>query len=125
MNDYLYSQEHLWFLIQENKPVIRFGFTEFAILPGRPQYLSLPPLGKVFNDANSELGCLETEKCAISITLPFAVRIVNVNVALCDDPALLLNGNMTENWLCEVELLNKQDLSKLMTEQQYQAFCAP
>jgi len=123
MGEYFYTQDHLWILKQHNKPML-LGVTEYLTIQGKPEYLQLPQPGEIFKP-NQSIGCLETDKCTINISLPFSVKIVNINVVLCNEPKRLLDSSEKEKWLCEIELLDNDDLKSLMTDQQYRDYCAP
>jgi len=123
MDEYLYSQEHFWFL-QEPGGAVRFGVTGNLMLPGVLEFVQLPKKGETF-EANSPLGCLETDKCTVDIRLPFAVKILQVNEVWSTDPKKLLDGDMSAKWLCQVELLRGGSLAGLLTARQYEDFCTP
>ena len=55
--------------------------------------------------------------------MPISGKIVAVNEALLDDPALL-NADPYENWIVKIEMKDKAQLEELMNGEAYEKFLA-
>jgi len=66
---------------------------------------------------------VESVKAASDVYLPVGGKVVEINEALEDDPALL-NTAPYESWIAKVELSDKSELEELMTSEEYEKFLA-
>lgn len=118
--NYLYSQEHEWVLVEEE--VCTIGITEFAQEElGEVVYVELPEVGQVF-DANDEIGTIESVKAVAEVYTPVAGEIVEVNEGVSEDPEVLNDDPHGDGWLVKVRFSSASDLKKLMNAEEYARF---
>lgn len=118
--NYLYSQEHEWVLVEEE--VCTIGITEFAQEElGEVVYVELPEVGQVF-DANDEIGTIESVKAVAEVYTPVAGEIVEVNEGVSEDPEVLNDDPHGDGWLVKVRFSSASDLKTLMNAEEYARF---
>ena len=116
-----YSKEHEWVRVVDGRAFI--GITDYAQESlGEIVFVELPEVGSML-DAGDVLGVVESVKAASDVYAPIAGKVVEVNEALADDPALL-NNDPYENWLAVLEITDDIMLEDLMDASGYEAFCA-
>lgn len=116
-----YSKDHEWVKVDGEEAYI--GISDYAQEHlGDIVYVELP-------DVDDELAkeeafsAVESVKAASDVYLPVGGKVVEVNEALVDDPALL-NSAPYENWIVKIELSDKSELEELMTSEEYEKFLA-
>lgn len=116
-----YSKDHEWVKVEGEEAYI--GISDYAQEHlGDIVYVELP-------DVDDELAkeeafsAVESVKAASDVYLPVGGKVVEVNEALVDDPALL-NSAPYENWIVKIELSDKSELEELMTSEEYEKFLA-
>lgn len=118
--NYLYSQEHEWVLVEED--VCTLGITEFAQEElGEVVYVELPEVGQVF-DAGDEIGTIESVKAVAEVYTPVAGEIAEINEAIADDPEVLNEDPHGDGWLVKIQFSSASDLKKLMSAEEYARF---
>lgn len=116
-----YSKEHEWVNVTDNRAYV--GITDYAQHSlGEIVFVELPEPGSEL-DAGDVLGVVESVKAASDVYSPLAGRVVEVNEALADDPALL-NQDPYENWIAVLEISDDSYLDDLMDASDYEAYCA-
>lgn len=73
--------------------------------------------------AGEEFGAVESVKAASDLIAPVSGAVVESNGLLIDNPRLI-NQDAMANWIIKVELSDPEELSALMDEEAYNAFCA-
>ncbi len=68
-------------------------------------------------------GAVESVKAASDLIAPVSGAVVESNGLLIDNPRLI-NQDAMANWIIKVELSDPEELSALMDEEAYNAFCA-
>ena len=116
-DDLLYTRQHEW--IRVDGDVGTVGITDYAQQQlGDLTYVEPPPIS-VEVAQGAEACALESCKAAASIYAPAGGEIVEINSALEDDPGLVNNDCYGQGWIYKIRLRDKEELSKLMTPQQY------
>jgi len=116
-----YSKDHEWVKVEGEAAYI--GISDFAQEHlGDIVYVELPGVDDEFAK-DEAFSAVESVKAASDIYLPVGGKVVEVNEALEDDPALL-NTAPYENWIAKVELSDKSELEELMTSEEYEKFLA-
>lgn len=117
----LYSNDHEWVKVEGDEAFI--GISDFAQDSlGDIVYVELPEVDDELAKEDS-FSAVESVKAAADIYIPVSGKVVAVNEALEDDPALL-NANPYENWIIKVALTDKAELDELMTSEDYEKFLA-
>lgn len=113
----LYSNNHEWVKVEEDEAFV--GISDYAQeYLGDIVYVELPEVDDELAKEDS-FSAVESVKAAADIYIPVSGKVVAVNEALEDDPALL-NANPYENWIIKVTLTDKSELDELMTSDSYE-----
>ena len=114
-----YTKDHEWVRVEGNEVVI--GITDFA----------QSELGDiVFVDIGTEgqevgieevFGTVEAVKTVSDLFMPVSGKVLGVNPALADDPALVNRDPFGEGWMVRVSMSDAAQLEQLLTAEQYGA----
>lgn len=116
-----YSNDHEWVKVEGDEAFI--GITDHAQEHlGDIVYVELPEVDDEFEKEDS-FSVVESVKAASDVYLPVSGKVLAVNEALEDDPALL-NTDAYENWIVKIALSDKAELDELMTSEEYEKFLA-
>jgi glycine cleavage system H protein len=85
---------------------------------GEIVYLELPEVGHVFN-AEDEFGTVESVKAVSELFMPVSGEVVLVNKAAVQEPGIVNDDPFGDGWLIKVKLSTDEEVSKLMTAEQY------
>lgn len=114
MEDRLYSKNHLWIKIDNNKA--RIGIDSFLVskLTGvlnieltfvDEELEEGDPIATVYTDTNE----------SFEIYSPLSGIVVNINENVEYDPDLIFKDNFNDGWLIELNLSNKYEIKKLLS----------
>lgn len=121
LNGLYYTKEHEWLKIEGEKAYL--GITDFAQHSlGDIVYIELPEVDTEFN-AGDSFGTIESVKAASDSYIPVDGKILEINEAIEDDPALV-NTDAFENWMICFEITDSSQLNALMNAQEYEDFCS-
>jgi glycine cleavage system H protein len=116
-----YSKDHEWAKVEGDRAYI--GISDFAQHAlGDIVFVELPEVDAEFSESET-FGAVESVKAASDVLIPVSGKVVEVNEAVVDDPALL-NQDAYENWMICVELNDKGELDNLMSAAEYEEFCS-
>ncbi len=120
-DDLLYTLEHEWIRVEENKGVI--GITAFAQDQlGDIVFVDLPPVGtQVIKEET--FGVVESVKTVSDLYAPASGTVVAVNKSLEATPELINSDPFKEGWLIEIEVSNQEELDNLLTPEQNSEQC--
>lgn len=114
-----YSNDHEWVKVEGEEAYI--GISDYAQEHlGDIVYVELPEVDDDLAKEDS-FSAVESVKAAADIYIPVSGKVVAVNEALIDDPALI-NADPYENWIIKVELTDKAQLDELMSSEDYEKF---
>jgi glycine cleavage system H protein len=117
--DLLYTSEHEWMRITDNKAEI--GITHHAQKElGDIVYVELPALDDEI-DTGDEFGTIESVKAVSPLYMPISGRILEVNTELQDHPELVNEDCYDEGWLVRIEISNNDDKDELLSPVAYKA----
>jgi|SRR5690554_648627 len=115
-----YTKEHEWVKVDGNKVTV--GVTDFAQEQlGDIVFVELPEVDEEY-DREDSFAVLESVKAAADVFAPFAGTVVETNEDLEDDPALVNSDPYGDGWLVSFELADGEELTDLMTPEDYQKF---
>lgn len=115
--NYLYTKDHEWALVQSN--IATIGITEFAKDQlGEVVYVDLPKVGDKLNQ-NQTFGVVESVKAVSDLYAPISGTVTEVNAALLDNPDSLNTNPNTEGWLIKVQISSESEISSLMKPEDY------
>lgn len=121
IKDLLYSESHEWVKVEGD--VATIGVSDFAQSEmGDITYVDIPEEGDELSQGE-DFGALESVKASSELYSPVSGKVVEVNTALEDDPALV-NEDPYSNWIIKVELSDKAELESLMDAEAYEASIA-
>jgi glycine cleavage system H protein len=116
-----YSEDHEWVRVEGNTAYI--GITDYAQEHlGDIVFVELPDLDSKF-EAGDVIGVIESVKAVSDMHTPVSGQVVAVNEALEGAPGPL-NSDPYGQHIAALSMSNQDDLKKLMTSEQYAAFCA-
>lgn len=117
-----YTKDHEWVKVEGSKVTV--GITDFAQHQlGDIVFVELPAVDDEVGHGDS-FAVLESVKAAADVYAPLAGTIVEVNEGLEDDPALVNTDPYGDGWLAVFELAEGEEISGLMTAEEYQQFVA-
>lgn len=117
----IYTDQHEWIRVTGQAATV--GITDHAQEALRDiVFVELPTLGRMVAKGE-ELGAVESSKAVVSYHAPVSGRILEVNLALGDDPGLVNVDPYGDGWICRISLRDPAELSQLMNAAQYERFC--
>jgi len=115
-----YTKDHEWVRIKGHEAVV--GITAHAQAElGEIVYVELPEVGRVV--AKSDPLCVvESTKAAADVYAPVGGTVKERNAALRENPGLVNSSPYQEGWMAVLTDVHLEDLSSLMSHEEYQAF---
>jgi glycine cleavage system H protein len=118
--EFLYTKDHEWILVDESTGTI--GITDHAQKElGDIVYVELPKAGEPVTVGES-LGTIESVKAVSEIFSPVTGKVVAANPLLQNNPETLNTDPHGEAWLVRVRLSDRSEIEKLMTADEYESF---
>jgi len=115
--DLHYAVSHEW--VRVNGETGTIGITDHAQKElGEIVYLEMPEVGHVFN-AEDEFGTVESVKAVSELFTPVSGEVVEVNKAAIQEPGIVNDDPFGDGWLIKVKLSTDEEVSKLMSAEQY------
>lgn len=117
----LYSTDHEWIDVQGEIGTV--GITRHAAETlGEIVFLEIKSAGTVLA-VGGTAAVVESVKAASDIFTPVAGEITDVNSKAVAEPALLNESPEGDGWLFKIRLSSIAEISGLMDEVKYKAFC--
>lgn len=117
--DLQYTNDHEWVRIESG--LARVGITEYAQdALGDIVFVELPTVGDP-TEASSQFGEVESTKSVSDLFAPVSGKIVEVNEALSDSPALVNTDPYGQGWLCVIEMDDATQVDALLDAAAYKA----
>ena len=118
--EFLYTKEHEWILVDES--IGTLGITDHAQKElGDIVYVELPKVGDPVT-AGEPLGTVESVKAVSEIFSPVTGEVSAINPILQNSPEMLNADPHGEAWLVRIRLLDRSEIDKLMTADEYETF---
>lgn len=115
--DFYYTKDHEWAQVDEN--IVTIGITEYAQEQlGEIVYVELPEEGAKVNQGES-FGVVESVKAASDLYAPVSGTVIEVNMALLEDPSSLNDDPMNDGWLIRIEMDSEKELANLIRVPDY------
>lgn len=119
LKDLYYTKDHEWVKVDGDEGYI--GLTDYAQDQlGDIVYVELPEVDDEF-EKDEVVSAVESVKAASDVYMPVSGKILEVNEALLDEPALL-NEDPYKNWIVKFEFTDKSQLDELMTSEEYEKY---
>lgn len=120
--DFYYTKDHEWAQVDEN--IVTIGITEYAQEQlGEVVYVELPEEGAKVNQGES-FGVVESVKAASDLYAPVSGTVIEVNMALLEDPSSLNDDPMNDGWLIRIEMDSEKELANLIRVADYKKLIA-
>ena len=120
--DYYYSKDHEWAQVDEN--IVTVGITEFAQNSlGEIVYVELPEEGQKVTQGEP-FGVIESVKAVSDLFAPVSGTVIEINMPLGDDPAVLNDDPINNGWLIRIEMDTEKELANLMRAPDYKKLIA-
>ena len=118
--DYLYSKDHEWIMIQDSVGTI--GITEYAQHElGDVVYVDLPEVGDTF-EAGEPFGSVESVKAVSEIFCPVGGEVIDVNSKLEESPELINASPHQQAWMIKIEIIHDDELKELLSAEEYDEY---
>ena len=120
MTELRFTESHEWIRLDGGDATV--GITKYAAEQlGDVVYVELPKPGRTVA-AGAEIAVVESVKAASEIFAPASGEVTAGNAALADDPAKVNADPEGDGWFFKMRLASGNDLTKLMTKDQYTEF---
>tara|TARA_B100000029_G_scaffold510104_1_gene600855 strand:- start:964 stop:1338 length:375 start_codon:yes stop_codon:yes gene_type:complete len=120
MTEKKYTKDHEWVSINENIAIVGISNHAQESL-GDIVFVELPELGKEVSSGD-QISVIESVKAASDIYSPVSGKILEINDNLSNDASIINKDAENEGWIFKIELSDSNDLSNLMTFEQYKEF---
>merc|ERR1719228_1460824 len=118
--DRYFTKKHEWVLVTDNIGTV--GVSSYAAETlGDIVYAQLPEPGDSI-EVGGEVGALESVKAAAEIYSPVSGTVTEKNEKVEFGPALINQSVEDEGWLYRLEMSGKDELEKLMNEEEYKLY---
>ena len=115
-----FTKDHEWVRLEGDTATI--GITDHAQNAlGDVVFVDLPEAGREVTGGEA-CAVVESVKAASDVYAPVAGRIVAINAALADDPALINSAPTGEGWFFRIAGVDAAAFAGLMDEAAYAAF---
>jgi len=118
--EFLYTNDHEWISVDESTGTIGITYHAQKEL-GDIVYVELPKVGDPVT-AGEPLGTVESVKAVSEIFSPVTGKVSAVNPLLQNSPEMLNADPHGEAWLVRIRLVDRSEIEKLMTADEYEAF---
>ena len=116
----LYTKDHEWIRVDELVGTI--GITDYAQKElGDVVFVELPKAGDHVS-AGESFGTVESVKAVSEVYSPVNGEVTAVNKKLQNNPELLNADPHGEAWLIQVKLVDRSEVDKLMTADEYEGY---
>jgi glycine cleavage system H protein len=114
-----YASSHEWARLESDGTVV-VGITDHAQEAlGDIVYIELPEMGAAV-DAGAEVAVVESVKAASDIYSPITGEVVEINLALEDEPETVNSSPYADGWLFRVKVGSTDELEDMMDADGYQ-----
>ena len=119
MSETRYTEDHEW--VRVDGAIATIGISNHAQEQlGDVVFVELPEVGRQVRQ-KGPMAVVESVKAASDVYAPVSGKVVEVNQALNDDPALVNSGAESSGWFCKLELADPGELEGLLDAAAYQA----
>ncbi|MBA4338284.1 MAG: glycine cleavage system protein H [Hyphomonas sp.] len=116
-----YTKDHEWIRVDGDTGTV--GITNYAAGQlGDVVYVELPETGAKFARGD-DFAVVESVKAASDVYAPVSGSVLEVNSALTEAPEKVNEAAQGDAWFVRVRLTDAGELSGLMDEAAYAAFC--
>ena len=117
-NNLRYTKDHEWISLEGD--IATVGITDFAQRElGDIVYVEVETIGETL-DADEVFGTVEAVKTVSDLFLPVSGEILEFNESLEDSPEEVNSNPYSSGWMIKMKVSNIDDLSTLLSSEQYQ-----
>lgn len=117
MSDTYFTKDHEWIKIENNTGIV--GITKYASEQlGDIVFVELPEKGSQA-EKGKDIAVVESVKAASEIYSPVSGIIIDTNENLNDAPEVVNEDPSGDGWFYKIEITNSEEISDLMSEQEY------
>ena len=117
MSDTYFTKDHEWIKIENNTGIV--GITKYASEQlGDIVFVELPEKGSQA-EKGKDIAVVESVKAANEIYSPVSGIIIDTNENLNDTPEVVNEDPSGDGWFYKIEITNSEEISDLMSEQEY------
>jgi glycine cleavage system H protein len=115
-----YSSDHEWVRVEGNEAYV--GITDFAQEElGEIVYVDVTTVGETLGQGDV-FGSIEAVKTVSDLMMPVGGEILEVNPKLDEAPELVNKDPFGDGWIIKITIQNTDDLSRLMSAEDYKKF---
>ena len=116
-SDLKYAKSHEW--VRVDGPVATMGITDHAQHELTDVvFVELPAQGRDLK-AGDACAVVESVKTASDVYAPVSGKVVEINQAVVDDPALVNAEPYGKGWFCKIQLSQPSELNNLLNAAEY------
>ncbi|NOG72724.1 glycine cleavage system protein GcvH [Roseicella sp. DB1501] len=120
MSELKFTKDHEW--VRQDGDAAVIGITDHAQNAlGDVVFVELPEVGREVA-AGEACAVVESVKAASDVYAPIAGRVVEVNAALAEDPALINQDPAGQGWFFKIEPKDPAEIAALLDEAAYARF---
>ncbi len=117
MSDTYFTKDHEWIKIENNTGIV--GITKYASEQlGDIVFVELPEKGNQA-EKGKDIAVVESVKAASEIYSPVSGIIIDINENLNEAPEVVNEDPSEAGWFYKIEITNSEEISDLMSEQDY------
>jgi glycine cleavage system H protein len=117
--DLYYTKQHEYLKETSEEGVYVVGITDYAQGElGDVVYVELPTAGDTFGKMEP-FGTIEAVKAVSDLYCPVSGEVVEVNLALDDDPSLVNSAPYGKGWMIRLRIDDEEDLEDLLDADGY------
>lgn len=115
-----YSTDHEWVRVEGSEAYV--GITDFAQDElGEIVFVDITTQGDAL-EQGEVFGSIEAVKTVSDLLMPIGGEVLEINPKLDDAPELVNKDPFGEGWIIKITVQNTEELSGLMSADQYKAF---
>ena len=119
-SDLLYTEEHEYLRPSSEGGIFFVGITDYAQGElGDVVYIELPDTGISFSKMEV-FGTIEAVKAVSDLYSPISGEVIEINIALDDDPSLVNTDPYGEGWMIKLRVEDEGDLDALLDSDRYE-----
>lgn len=116
-----FTEDHEWIKVDGDEGTV--GISAYAAKAlGDVVFVELPEVGTEF-DKGDEAAVVESVKAASEVYAPIGGEVTAVNEALEEAPETVNASPDGEGWFLKIKIADAGELSALMDEAKYKAYC--
>ena len=118
MAEIYFTKDHEWIKVEDNIGVV--GITAYASEQlGDIVFVELPEEG-ITAEFGKDIAVVESVKAASEVYSPVSGTIIKSNEDLNSTPEIVNEDPVGKGWFYEIEISNNNELSGLMSKEEYQ-----